>query len=79
MIEEKLLLALSNQVMLEYDDVLKRSEVMMLHQLSITQIDDVLDLLMLLAQKHAIYFPCTRLKPSPFRRTDLSLMFNGKT
>ncbi|MCP4695830.1 MAG: putative toxin-antitoxin system toxin component, PIN family [Gammaproteobacteria bacterium] len=60
-VEEKLLLALSNQVILEYDDVLKRKEIIMLHKLSAAQIDGVLDLLVLLAKKYTIYY---RLRPN---------------
>ena len=58
---EKIKLALSTNVLLEYDDVTKREEILKKSQLSKEQIEDVLDLLALLAHKHEIYF---RLRPN---------------
>lgn len=58
---EKLKLALSTNVLLEYDDVTKREEILKKSKFSKEQIEDVLDLLALLAHKHEIYF---RLRPN---------------
>jgi len=58
---EKITLALSTQVLLEYDDVLKREEILKLIRLNQVQVEDVIDLLALLAQKNNIYY---RLRPN---------------
>lgn len=55
-IDEKLQLAISPQTYFEYYDVLTRKETRQKLGLSINEIEDVLDLLALLAQKHQIYF-----------------------
>ena len=55
-LEEKVELALSSQVLLEFDDVLRRTEIKSLHCRSESEIDDLLDVLLLLARKHTIYF-----------------------
>ena len=60
-VKEKITLALSTQVLLEYDDVLKRKEILKLTKLKIEQVEDILDLLALLAQKNNIYY---RLRPN---------------
>ena len=60
-VDEKIEVALSTQVLLEYDDVMKREEILELTKLSKNQTEDVLDLLVLLAQKHNKYF---RLRPN---------------
>ncbi len=60
-IDEKISLALSTQILLEYDEVLKREEILKLTRLNIEQVEDVLDLLVLLAQKQKIYY---RLRPN---------------
>ncbi len=60
-LEEELKLALSTQVLLESDDVLRRPEIKSLHGLNDSEIDDLLDTLVLLAKKHAIYF---RIRPN---------------
>ena len=60
-LEEKIRLALSTSVVLEYDDVLKRPDTQRLHQLSFSDVDDIVDTLLLLARKHAIYY---RLRPN---------------
>ena len=60
-IDEKINLALSTQALLEYDDVLKREEILKLTRLKKEEIEDVLDLLVLLAQKQNIYY---RLRPN---------------
>ena len=55
-LDEKVQLALSSQVFFEYYDVLTREESLAKLDLSVREIEDILDLLALLAQKHAIYF-----------------------
>ncbi len=55
-LDEKLTLALSVQTYFEYYDVLTRGANLKKLNLSITEIEDVLDLLALLAKKHAIYY-----------------------
>ena len=60
-IDERISLALSTQILLEYDEVLKREEILKLTRLNIKQVEDVLDLLVLLAQKQKIYY---RLRPN---------------
>lgn len=60
-ITEKLKLALSTNVLLEYDAVTKREEILKKSKFKKEQIEDVLDLLALLAHKHEIYF---RLRPN---------------
>ena len=55
-LDEKVRLALSPQVYFEYYDVLTRKEISEKLNLSIGEIEDILDLLALLAQKHSIYF-----------------------
>lgn len=58
---EKVKLALSTAVVLEYDAVLKRSEICQLHHLTHPNVDDIIDTLLLLARKHAVYY---RLRPN---------------
>jgi putative PIN family toxin of toxin-antitoxin system len=60
-INERVDLALSTQILLEYDDVLKREEILKLTRLDTEQVEDILDLLVLLAQKQKIYY---RLRPN---------------
>ena len=55
-LDEKIKLALSPQFYFEYYDVLVREENLVKLNLTIEEIEDVLDLLALLAQKHSIYF-----------------------
>jgi len=66
-IEENLKIALSTSVILEYDDVLKRQEILEKMNLSVDQIEDVLDLLVLLADKYSIYY---RLRPNLLDEND---------
>jgi putative PIN family toxin of toxin-antitoxin system len=54
--EEKIELALSPQIYFEYYDVLVREENLAKLNLTIEEVEDILDLLALLAQKHSIYF-----------------------
>jgi len=60
-IDEKIKLALSTQVLLEYDDVTRRVEILEKAKLTKEKIEDVVDLLALLAHKYEIYF---RLRPN---------------
>ena len=55
-IDEKLQIAISTPVYFEYNDVLIRTENLKKINLTIKEIEDVLDLLALLAKKHSIYF-----------------------
>ncbi|QTA80818.1 Putative toxin-antitoxin system, toxin component, PIN family [Desulfonema limicola] len=55
-LEEKIKLAISPQVYFEYYDVLTRKENLEKLGMSACEIEDILDLLALLAQKHSIYF-----------------------
>ena len=66
-IEGKLSIALTTPVIFEYEDVLNRKE--MLKKLNLTQgdIEDFLDLLVLLAEKHAIFY---RLHPNLLDEND---------
>jgi len=66
-IDEKLNIALSTPVVLEYDDVLKRNTILEKLELSENEINDVLDLLVLLADKHSIYY---RLRPNLIDEND---------
>lgn len=66
-IEEKLSIALSTPVVLEYDEVLNRKEILKQLKISGSQIEDVLDLLVLLADKYSIYY---RLRPNLLDEND---------
>ena len=55
-IEEKLNLAISVQTYFEYYEVLTRPQSQRMLRLSKEEIEDVLDLLALLAKKHSIYY-----------------------
>lgn len=55
-IDEKVQFALSPSTYFEYYDVLTRKENLHRFNLSIKEIEDILDLLALLAKKHNIYF-----------------------
>lgn len=55
-LEEKIELALSPQIYFEYYDVLTREENLTKLNLTVEEVEDILDLLALLAQKHSIYF-----------------------
>ncbi len=60
-LDEKLNIALTTSVVLEYDDVLKRMEILENMNLSREQVEDVIDLLVLLADKYSVYY---RLRPN---------------
>jgi putative PIN family toxin of toxin-antitoxin system len=53
---EQVTLALSPPVYFEYDDVLTRPDTLTKLNLSVTQVENILDTLALLARKHAVYF-----------------------
>jgi putative PIN family toxin of toxin-antitoxin system len=55
-IDEKIKLAISPQVYFEYYDVLMREENLKILNLSVKEVEDFLDLMALLAQKHSIYY-----------------------
>ena len=55
-LDEKIKLALSPQVYFEYYDVLTREENLLKLKLSIGDVENILDLLALLAKKYLIYF-----------------------
>ena len=55
-LDEKIKLAISPQIYFEYYDVLTRKENLKKLSMSASEIEDILDLLALLAQKHSIYF-----------------------
>jgi len=55
-LDEKLQVAISTPVYFEYYDVLTRTENLQKINLTINEIEDVLDLIALLAKKYSIYF-----------------------
>ena len=55
-IDEKLNLAISTQTYFEYYDVLTRKKSLEQLNLTVNEVEDVLDLLALLSQKHHIYY-----------------------
>ena len=65
--EEKLQLALTTPIVFEYDDVLNRPEIMKMHGLVADQIKDVIDLLVLLADKYSVFY---RLRPNLIDEND---------
>ncbi len=60
-IQEELKLAISTPVLFEYEAVLKRKELLDKMNLSPGQVEDLLDLLVLLADKRSVYY---RLRPN---------------
>ncbi len=66
-IEGKLNIALSTPIVLEYDDVLRRKEILEKLNISSGQVEDVIDLLVLLSDKYSIYF---RLRPNLLDEND---------
>lgn len=66
-IEEKLQLAISTPVLFEYEDVLKRNEILKKTNLSHIEVEDILDLLILLAEQKSIYY---RLRPNLLDEND---------
>ncbi|MCK5535301.1 MAG: putative toxin-antitoxin system toxin component, PIN family [Bacteroidales bacterium] len=70
-IEEKLSLAVSTPVILEYDDVLNRKDILDKLEFDEHEIEDILDLLVLLADKYSIYY---RLRPNLLDENDNMLV-----
>jgi len=66
-IDEKLSIALSTPVVLEYSDVLSRKEMLKKLNIPSSKMEDLLDLLVLLADKYSIYY---RLRPNLFDEND---------
>lgn len=66
-IEEELRLAISTPVLFEYEAVLKRKELLEKMRLSPDQVEDLLDLLVLLADKRSVYY---RLRPNLLDEND---------
>jgi len=66
-IEDKLNVALSTPVVLEYEDVLKRKEMLKKLNLAYGDIENLLDLLVMLSDKQAIFY---RLRPNLFDEND---------
>jgi putative PIN family toxin of toxin-antitoxin system len=66
-IEEELRLAISTPVLFEYEAVLKRKELLDKMNLSPGQVEDLLDLLVLLADKRSVYY---RLRPNLLDEND---------
>ncbi len=66
-IEEKLNIAVSTPMIMEYEAILKRKKLLEKINLSVSQVEDILDLLVLLADKHSIYY---RLRPNLFDEND---------
>lgn len=54
-------------MIIEYEAILKRKELLEKINLSVSQVEDILDLLVLLADKHSIYY---RLRPNLFDEND---------
>ncbi len=66
-LEEQLRIAVSTPVVLEYDSVLKREKLLNKTRLSLSEVEDILDLLVVIADKYSIYF---RLRPNLFDEND---------
>lgn len=66
-LNEKLKLAISTPIFFEYEDVLKRKDILKKINLSPAQVEDILDLLVLLADKRSIYY---RLRPNLLDEND---------
>ena len=65
-LNERLKLAISTPILFEYEDVLKRTDILK-KNLSPDQVEDILDLLVLLADKRSIYY---RLRPNLLDEND---------
>ncbi len=66
-LEERLKLAISTPVLFEYEAVLKRKKILKKINLSAEKVEDILDLLVLLADKRSIYY---RLRPNLLDEND---------
>ena len=70
-VEEKIKIALSTPLILEYDEVLKRKDILNKTKITESQIEDIIDLLVILANKHRIYY---RLRPNLLDENDNMLV-----
>ena len=70
-LEEKVKIALSTPLILEYDEVLKRKQILDKLKMTASQIEDVIDLLVMLANQHCIYY---RLRPNLLDENDNMLV-----
>ncbi|HEX05643.1 MAG TPA: putative toxin-antitoxin system toxin component, PIN family, partial [Bacteroidetes bacterium] len=70
-VEEKVRIALSTPLILEYDEVLKRKHILDKLKMTESQIEDVIDLLVMLSNKHFIYY---RLRPNLLDENDNMLV-----
>jgi predicted nucleic acid-binding protein len=68
---EKVKIALSTPLILEYDEVLKRNHILAKLKMTASQIEDVIDLLVMLANKHLVYY---RLRPNLLDENDNMLV-----
>ena len=66
-LDEKMKLAVSTPVLFEYEAVLKRKKILKKINLSSDQVEDILDLFVLLADKQSIYY---RLRPNLLDEND---------
>ncbi len=66
-LEEYLHIAVTTPVLLEYASVLKRPKLLKKMGRTISEIEDILDLLALIADKHSIYY---RMRPNLFDEND---------
>lgn len=70
-VEEKVRIALSTPLILECDEVLKRKHILDKLKMTESQIEDVIDLLVMLSNKHFIYY---RLRPNLLDENDNMLV-----
>ncbi len=70
-VEERVKIALSTPLILEYDEVLHRKQILNKLTMNAGQIEDVVDLLVMLANKHLIYY---RLRPNLLDENDNMLV-----
>jgi len=70
-VEERVKIALSTPLILEYDEVLKRNHILAELKMTSDQVEDVIDLLVMLANKHRIYY---RLRPNLLDENDNMLV-----
>ncbi len=66
-IEEQLCIAVTTPLLLEYDSVLNRPELLKKMGRTVGEIEDVLDLITLVADKYSVYY---RMRPNLFDEND---------
>ncbi|MCD6535354.1 MAG: putative toxin-antitoxin system toxin component, PIN family [Deltaproteobacteria bacterium] len=66
-VEERLKMAISTPILFEYEAVLKRDHILARINITTNQVEDILDLLTLLADKRSIYY---RLRPNLLDEND---------